>query len=358
MPRTNPTIAPLYGGHTNTTQTVEASDHPTIRDRSAKQLTFGPSEAVKQKPTIARLRDACDALHIYGTRRLVAYELLSYFSPGGTVFPGMTALAHCLPRREIPQRGRRNGRTLSPSKRRDENPARMVRQHVKELERIGLWRRVARSGRSNLFELHLPGQAVKGEKPQCQKIDPRSTDSAPPRSTDSAVSNHSEVTSTSTAAAAVPPTAVPQSDTEQQQQQRRIDGMIASCEMSARGLDQDFNSAEHRERIRTGDLTIERLQEFTDGLRIARDERGRYTVRTPAAELALSNENQKRSTTPDAQPTDDDNTPPDGYRGSRIRNCPQCHTLDRGHDDTCQHCDWNRAAWDARTEKERRVEHG
>ena len=329
MPKTNPTIAPLYG-------------------RSAKQLTFGPSEAVKQKPTIARLRDACDALHIYGTRRLVAYELLSYFSPGGTVFPGMTALAHCLPRREIPQRGRRNGRTLSPSKRRDENPARMVRQHVKELERIGLWRRVARSGRSNLFELHLPGQAVKGEKPQCQKIDPRSTDSAPPRSTDSAVSNHSEVTSTSTGAAAVPPTAVPQSDTEQQQQQRRIDGMIASCEMSARGLDQDFNSAEHRERIRTGDLTIERLQEFTDGLRIARDERGRYTVRTPAAELALSNENQKRSTTPDAQPTDDDNTPPDGYRGSRIRNCPQCHTLERGHDDTCQHCDWTRAAWLAR----------
>ena len=224
MPRTNPTIAPLYGGHTNTTQTVEASDHPTIRDRSA---TFGPSEAVKQKPTIARLRDACDALHIYGTRRLVAYELLSYFSPGGTVFPGMTALAHCLPRREIPQRGRRNGRTLSPSKRRDENPARMVRQHVKELERIGLWRRVARSGRSNLFELHLPGQAVKGKKPQCQKIDPRSTDSAPPRSTDSAVSNHSEVTSGQAAGVSRltwyrDPRLYAQSDTEQQQQQRRI----------------------------------------------------------------------------------------------------------------------------------------
>ena len=62
---------------------------------------------------------------------------------------------------------------------------------------------------------------------------------------------------------------------DDQQQQRRIDGIIASCEMSARALDQDFDAAEHRERIRTGDLTIERMQEFTDGLRIARDERGR-----------------------------------------------------------------------------------
>ena len=37
MPRTNSTIAPLYGGHTKTTQTVEASDHRPIRDRSANQ---------------------------------------------------------------------------------------------------------------------------------------------------------------------------------------------------------------------------------------------------------------------------------------------------------------------------------
>ena len=47
---------------------------------------------------------------------------------------------------------------------------------------------------------------------------------------------------------------------------------------------------------------------------------------------------QKRSTTPAAasswQP--------------RIRNCPKCHTFDRGHADTCQHCDWTREAWDAR----------
>ena len=47
---------------------------------------------------------------------------------------------------------------------------------------------------------------------------------------------------------------------------------------------------------------------------------------------------QTRSTTPD--------TTPSCYRS--VRNCPQCHTLERGHNDTCQHCDWTRAAWDAR----------
>ena len=31
-----------------------------------------------------------------------------------------------------------------------------------------------------------------------------------------------------------------------------------------------------------------------------------------------------------------------------VRNCPQCHTFDRGHDDRCEHCDWTREAWDAR----------
>ena len=51
-----------------------------------------------------------------------------------------------------------------------------------------------------------------------------------------------------------------------------------------------------------------------------------------------------------ARPTAvDANLPPDGYRGSRVRNCPQCHAEDRGHEDTCQHCSWTRAAWDARS---------
>ena len=77
------------------------------------------------------------------------------------------------------------------------------------------------------------------------------------------------VRSTKAAAAVLP---LLPDDTQQQQQ--RIDGMIASCEISARALDRNFNAVEHRERIQTGDLTIERMQEFTDGLRIERDERG------------------------------------------------------------------------------------
>ena len=39
--------------------------------------------------------------------------------------------------------------------------------------------------------------------------------------------------------------------------------------------------------------------------------------------------------------------PPDQPE-SRIRNCPQCHAMERGHDDTCDACDWTREAWDAR----------
>ena len=65
----------------------------SARDRSAKQLTFGPSEAVKQKPTIARLRDAMNDFNIRGTRRLVAYELLTYWQPGGDVFPSVQTIA-------------------------------------------------------------------------------------------------------------------------------------------------------------------------------------------------------------------------------------------------------------------------
>ena len=39
---------------------------------------------------------------------------------------------------------------------------------------------------------------------------------------------------------------------------------------------------------------------------------------------------------------------PDGYTGTLIRNCPQCHVLERGYADRCQSCDWTRAAWEAR----------
>ena len=43
-----------------------------------------------------------------------------------------------------------------------------------------------------------------------------------------------------------------------------------------------------------------------------------------------------------------DAPPQPAQPSSRIRNCPQCHVQERGHDDTCDHCDWTREAWDAR----------
>ena len=42
--------------------------------------------------------------------------------------------------------------------------------------------------------------------------------------------------------------------------------------------------------------------------------------------------------------------PPPPTPSSRIRNCPQCHAEERGHDDTCDHCDWTREAWEGRTD--------
>ena len=44
---------------------------------------------------------------------------------------------------------------------------------------------------------------------------------------------------------------------------------------------------------------------------------------------------------PRARPTEP--TTPDHYRGSRIRNCPSCQTIERGYEDRCQHCGWERA---------------
>ena len=78
--------------------------------------------------------------------------------------------------------------------------------------------------------------------------------------------------SNSTAAAAVVPAV-------QDRQQRRIDGMIVSCEISARILGHDFDRTDHRERLRTGELSIERMQEFTNELKLERDERERRRFR-------------------------------------------------------------------------------
>ena len=122
-------------------QDVGAARSPghSIRDRSPKQLTFGPAEAVKQKPTIARLRDACDAFHLKGTVRLLAFELLSYWQPGGAVFPSIATLADGLGLKR-----------------------RMVQYHLARLERVGLWVRHGQTGTTNTYALQLPGLAVAG----------------------------------------------------------------------------------------------------------------------------------------------------------------------------------------------------
>ncbi len=181
---------------------------------------------------MARLREAMTALGVHGTCRLVAFELLTYWEPGGTVFPSVTTLA--------------DGLGVQP---------RIVRGHLARLERIDLWVRVARPGRANLYELRLPGFVS-------DETEPRIVGSAPPGSHDPPEVTK-EVTKKVQAAAVVPAAA--------EQQQRRIDGMIASCEISARMLERDFEPAWHREKLRTGELSLERMQEFTNELRAERE---------------------------------------------------------------------------------------
>ena len=248
MTNTNPTIAPLYGGYTKTTQTVEASDHPTIRDRSAKQLTFGPSEAVKQKPTIARLRDALDDFNIRGTRRLVAYELLTYWQPGGTVFPSIATLA--------------DGLGLK---------ARRAQHHLAGLHRTGLWIRLERTGQTNIYDLRLPGRSARGggvvrNRGGVSSGTGGGVSSGTPRS------NQLEVTSTKgpdvAATEAPPPNDARQRKQQQQPDYRyeererndtRYEGLVSICAAKSRELGRPFDESDARQR-----LTVHDLQRLAD----------------------------------------------------------------------------------------------
>ena len=58
-----------------------------------RQLTTGPVAVTKPKPTIAQLRIALDAFNVKGTARALAFELLSYWTPAGSVFPSLATLA-------------------------------------------------------------------------------------------------------------------------------------------------------------------------------------------------------------------------------------------------------------------------
>ena len=112
----------------------DKNDTPQDVGAASNQLTLGPAPVPRQKPTISLLRAACDAFHIKGGARLLAFELLSYWSPNGTVFPSLATLAE--------------GVGLKP---------RMVRYHLARLERVGLWVRHDRTGTTNTYELRLPG---------------------------------------------------------------------------------------------------------------------------------------------------------------------------------------------------------
>ena len=119
----------------NSSLLVARNETPKIKcTADAKQLGLGPVPAPKPRPTIARLREAMTALHIHGTARALAFELLSYWQPGGAVFPSLRTLSV--------------GLGIDP---------RTVRAHLARLERVGLWVRVGRRGRTNLYTLCLPG---------------------------------------------------------------------------------------------------------------------------------------------------------------------------------------------------------
>ena len=211
-------------------------------DYQHQQLTFGPSEAVKSKPTIARLRDAMDAFNIRGTCRLVAYELLTYWQPGGDVFPSVQTIA--------------DGLGLTP---------RVVQRHLARLERKGLWVRIARVNSTNLYELKLPGRVTVATGGGERSVTPGVNVASP-------ISNQREVTSTAnTAAAVVPPT-----NGQQQQQiksEQRIEGLIRALAVRARKLKKPINEPRERQRLASGEIDVDDLQLQADELQQDIDDR-------------------------------------------------------------------------------------
>ena len=93
------------------------------------------------------------ALHIGRLCRAVSYELFTYWSPSGSVFPSVKALA--------------DGMGLK---------RRAVRHHLAHLDHVGLWVRIGREDETNLYVLHLPGEAQDG----FAKSSPRHVVAGPP----------------------------------------------------------------------------------------------------------------------------------------------------------------------------------
>ena len=209
------------------------------RSRTAPQLTLGPAEAAKTKPTLARLRDALDDFNIRGTRRLVAYELLTYWQPGGTVFPSIATLA--------------DGLGLK---------ARRAQHHLAGLHRTGLWIRLERTGQTNIYDLRLPGRSARGGGVVRNR---GGVSSGTPRS------NQFEVTSAKgpdVAATEAPPP----NDARQRKQQQpdyryeergrndtRYEGLVSICAAKSRKLGRPFDESDARQR-----LTVHDLQRLAD----------------------------------------------------------------------------------------------
>ena len=148
----------------NRTRIVSPQTSPKIqRTGEPQQLTTGPVPARKPRPQIALLREALDAFGVHGMCRLVAFEVFTYWEPGGSVFLLMKTISE--------------GVGIN---------RRIVRSHLARLERIGIWTRGARKGQSNIYKFQLPGSVGKTEvsTSECGSYDP------PPRIVGSSISNH------------------------------------------------------------------------------------------------------------------------------------------------------------------------
>ena len=238
-------------------------------------LPTGPTLVEKTRPTGALLREAMDALHVHGTRRAVSYELLTYWSPGGAVFPSVLTLSQ--------------GMGKKP---------RCVRAHLAALDRIGLWKREAREGETNIYDLRLPGVAPSAPK------QPTSEPSTHLRAVD-----EKPVVSTSEGGTPVPGGAVPECR----------GGRHPSAGISNQRSNQEKSTS-------------------SGGARnVCENCKNDWPARFGTTCYQCGHKPSTASPA-DVQPTGN----PDGYRGGRIRNCPKCHNIERGFEDSCQHCDWTR----------------
>ena len=106
---------------------------------ASHQLTTGPTPVPRQKPTISQLAAVMDAFNIRGTARLVSYELLSFWTPTGRVFPKVKTIAGRVGKSE-----------------------RVVQRQLEHLERVGVWVRCGRADvgvkgkQPSLYEMRLP----------------------------------------------------------------------------------------------------------------------------------------------------------------------------------------------------------